>query len=404
MTRTTTGADRDGRLQVAVLGGAVGGLAAAERFREFADVTLFERQSYADKRVNCGEAINEASLVPLAKTAENGFLNRVEAFSLEVQPGVDRDPAAPPLSNPQIRAPEGWITDRNVVERRWAERLRADGVDVREGENVTVARYRDLVEAFDLVVDATGQPALSLKAAGRTDSYTGDIVALNADVAGDFTDHRRRPRIVFEGYTGYFWVFPKSDSRANVGIGWAGTDRPDDYVAELWGACDRAGVPRPSREATAVYTIPHGPSLAPAATRPEPGVYLVGDAAGIANRYQGEGICQAIRSATLLGDLVSAGRGEDYPRRLYRSMRDEYRLAELMRGVWAERRDPETLAAVAAAMDGLTVDDVTRRPRRVLARVLRRPGLVADLLTPGMVRRTVDVYTDRWEYGRGVGA
>ncbi len=53
---------------VAVLGGAVAGLAAAERFREFADVTLFERQSYDDKRVNCGEAINEASLFPSKKS------------------------------------------------------------------------------------------------------------------------------------------------------------------------------------------------------------------------------------------------------------------------------------------------------------------------------------------------
>ena len=38
--------------RVAVLGGSVGGLAAAERFRSFADVTLFERQAYAEKRVN----------------------------------------------------------------------------------------------------------------------------------------------------------------------------------------------------------------------------------------------------------------------------------------------------------------------------------------------------------------
>ena len=55
---------------VAIVGGAVAGLAAAERFREFADVTLFERQPYENRRVNCGEAINDTTLIPLDKTTE----------------------------------------------------------------------------------------------------------------------------------------------------------------------------------------------------------------------------------------------------------------------------------------------------------------------------------------------
>jgi digeranylgeranylglycerophospholipid reductase len=99
-------------------------------------------------------------------------------------------------------------------------------------------------------------------------------------------------------------VFPKSDSRANVGIGWTGEERPDDYVEELWGACDRFGVPRSAREDARVYTIPRGPSLDPAHTHRDGNVVLVGDAAGIANRYHGEGISQAIRSSYLLADPV----------------------------------------------------------------------------------------------------
>jgi digeranylgeranylglycerophospholipid reductase len=389
---------------VAVLGGAVGGLAAAERLRAFGDVTLFERESYADKRVNCGEAVNEAELVPLEKTPENGFLNRVEGFDLDVHASTDREPGAAPLTRSRIGVENGYITDRNVVERRWAERLAAGeggpAVDVRENENVTRRRYDALVDEYDVVVDATGQPALSLRAAGRTEEYTGDMVALNADVAGDFSELVRTPRIVFEGYVGYFWVFPKSATRANVGIGWAGEERPDDYTAALAAACEREGVPVPSREATNVYTIPRGPSLDPTWTHPEGNVFLVGDAAGIANRYQGEGICQAIRSANLLADLLREGRGEAYPAELYRLMRSEYRLATLMRGVWEESGgDAALLAAVAAAIDGLTVTDVTRRPRAVVARIARRPGTAVDLLRyPGFRRRLRDAYTDRWEY------
>jgi digeranylgeranylglycerophospholipid reductase len=254
------------------------------------------------------------------------------------------------------------------------------------------------------VIDATGQPALSWKVAGETDRYTGDLVALNADVEapGAFADpdRYRVPRVLFEGYVGYWWCFYKGPDRANVGIGWAGEERPDDYVGELYAACDRAGVPRPDRDAIEFYTIPQGPSLDPRDVRPEPTVWLVGDAAGIANRYQGEGICQAIRSAYLLGDLLDAGRADEYPRRLYRSMRSEYRLAALMRGIWETTGSPELVADVVAAVDGLTVEEVTREPRRVLARLARRPGLVADVARrPAMLRRVVDAYADRWEYG-----
>jgi digeranylgeranylglycerophospholipid reductase len=35
-------------------------------------VTLFERQSYEEKRVNCGEAVNDATLIPLEKTRATG--------------------------------------------------------------------------------------------------------------------------------------------------------------------------------------------------------------------------------------------------------------------------------------------------------------------------------------------
>jgi digeranylgeranylglycerophospholipid reductase len=395
---------RGDRPKVAVLGGAVGGLAAAERFREFATVDLYERQHYDEKRVNCGEAINEGGLVPLEKTPENGFLNRVSGFEVEVYATTDRDPDAEPLTTPRIAVEDGYVTDRDTVEQSWARRLGSDErVTIHEGTTVTSDRYHDLRAEYDYLIDATGQPSVTARASDAFDrsAYTGDIVALNADVEGDFSAAVEYPRIVFEGYLGYFWVFPKSADRANVGIGWSDESRPDDYMAALWSACDRAGVPRPDRETTNVYTIPKGPSLDPTYVNPEPGVFLVGDAAGIANRYQGEGICQAIRSSYLLADLVQQGREDDYPVELYASMRSEYRLATLMRGVLVESGDPRLMGRVAEAIDGLTVEDVTRRPRRVYRRLLAHPRLLADLLSvPGLRRRLYEAYTDRWEFGR----
>jgi digeranylgeranylglycerophospholipid reductase len=385
---------------IAVVGGAVAGLAAAERLRHLGDVTLFERQSYADKRVNCGEAINDATLIPLEKTRENGFLNDVAGFTLHVFRATSRRPGEGPLASATLRCEPGFITDRNVVERRWAVRLRDRGVDVREGTALTPEAYRRVCDEYDCVVDATGQPSLTVRTFDEREAYTGDMVAINADVTGDFAESLSHPQILFEGYVGYAWVFPKTRHRANVGIGWAGDQRPDDYYRAFETTCRRNDIPVPERDAMNIYTIPRGPSLSPEAThRPAENVFLVGDAAGIANRYQGEGICQGIRSSYLLAELLRRGEGRTYPRRLYRTMKHEYRLAHLMRGAWVEHEDPHLLAGVAKALDGLTIDDVTRSPRRVVARVVRRPRVAARLVADrGMLRRFVDAYTDRWEY------
>jgi digeranylgeranylglycerophospholipid reductase len=392
---------------VAVLGGSVSGLAAAEGLqglRSVSNVTVFERQEYETKRVDCGEAINDTTLIPLDKTPENGFVNDIDGFQLRVYSGTDRPAGEPPIGVSNLQCPPGFICERRVVEQRWAERLADRGVEFVTGESVSVDRYRELVDEFDVVVDATGQPALTLKAKGLTREYTGDMVALNATVEGDFTEYVERPRIYFEGYVGYAWSFPKSETHANIGIGWAGEERPENYFTALTEAGDRNGFPVPDRSQVNIYTIPRGPSLDPdRAAFPEEDVYLVGDAAGIANRYQGEGICQGIRSAYLLCDLLDAGREREYPAALYELMKAEYRLAHLMRGAWTEHEDPVLLAAVAEALDGLTIEDITRRPSTVIRRVLGRPATAARLIADaGMLRRCLDAYTDRWEYAAAV--
>ena len=57
--------DTAGR-SAAVVGGAMAGLGAAHALsRAGYDVALYERQSYGGKRVNCGEAITDASLIPV---------------------------------------------------------------------------------------------------------------------------------------------------------------------------------------------------------------------------------------------------------------------------------------------------------------------------------------------------
>lgn len=387
----------------AVIGGAVSGLAAAHRLNKIekiSDVTLFERQEYDEKRVECGEAINDTSLIPIEKTEENGFVNNVSGFQLQIYSGTNRNPDEKPYAVSNLNCDPGYICERDLVEKSWAESLEQDGVQIETGTPILTSEFESIVESYDYVIDATGQPSLSLKARDATHEYTGDMVALNATVEGNFKEYLDWPRIFFEGYIGYSWAFPKSENQANVGIGWAGSERPDDYMKAFETAAKRNGFPIPARGDTNIYTIPKGPSLDPSRVYfPEDNIFLVGDAAGIANRYQGEGICQAIRSSYLLCDLIKKGSESQYPKKLYNSMKSEYRLASLMRGVWVEHEDPELMATVAESLEGLTIDDITRSPRNVIKRVLRNPTVAAQLVTDqGMVKRFVNAYTDNWEY------
>lgn len=385
-------------MDILIIGGAVGGLAAAERLHKSANVTIFERQSYTDKRVDCGEAINDTTLIPLKKTAENGFVNNVDGFELRIK--SDDSPEAETITTSRLSCEPGYICERDTVEMSWANRLRDRGVEIRTEESIKTSELGSICTEYDYVIDASGQPSVSSQAFQFTEEYTGDMVALNTTVGGDFSAYESTPRIFFEGYVGYSWSFPKSASRANVGIGWAGDQRPSNYFQAFVDACERNNLPQPDQEETNIYTIPRGPSLDPQrAYLPKRNLLLVGDAAGIANRYQGEGICQAIRSSYLAADLLLDGRADEYPEQLYSLMKNEYRLAHLMRGAWAEHEDSELLAAVADQLSGLTIDEITRSPSRVLSRVVQNPTAAAKLAADtGMMSRAVQAYLDRWEF------
>ncbi|WP_221625676.1 NAD(P)/FAD-dependent oxidoreductase [Halobellus ruber] len=391
---------------VGVVGGAMAGLAAAEAFHDAGfDVDLYERQSYDAKRVNCGEAMTAVSEIPLDPTPENGFHNPLPALEVEVYDGTASDRRR--TGRGEFPAADAYITDRNAVERAWADRLDRLGVAVHEDHPVPSADFLEFADGYDLVVDATGHPSLSSKALGRTDAYGARLVALNADVAGDFGDLHPNARIVLENYTGYVWAFPKTPRRANLGIGWTFDERPDDYFAAFAAACDRNGWPVPSRDRTNVATIPEGPNLDPDRTYlPEHSVVRVGDAAGIANRVTGKGISQAVESSYLAAELAAAGRLEAYPGRLYRRLKPEFLFASVVRHLLEARR-PRVLGAAVRAASGVDIEAVDRAPTTVLRRLARNPLLLARIfLRRRALGRLYAGMTDRWRAtgaGRGSG-
>jgi menaquinone-9 beta-reductase len=114
-------------------------------------------------------------------------------------------------------------------------------------------------------------------------------------------------------FPGYGWVFPGPDGRSNVGLGCGVlSDRAAGSLAtRLWpqfvdalaGRGILAGPPGPDRPMLGGWL-----KLGMVGTNPAAGrVLLVGDAAGLVNPLQGEGISQAMGSGRAAAEAVLAG-------------------------------------------------------------------------------------------------
>ena len=117
---------------------------------------------------------------------------------------------------------------------------------------------------------------------------------------------------------GYGWLFPVADGTINLGAGLLNTfknfkDVSAQHVFEAFaGMLPPAwGIGEETAEGRALSgPLPMGFNRRPTAV---PGMLLIGDAAGIVNPFNGEGIAYAMESAELAAELVSEALLKDRP-------------------------------------------------------------------------------------------
>jgi flavin-dependent dehydrogenase len=194
---------------------------------------------------------------------------------------------------------------------------------------------------------------------------------------------------------GYGWVFGLGDGRVNAGLAVydsAGRYRDTDHrsvfqewlrgTSPEWGLADEASADGPARGGA----IPMGFSRAPLYQR---GTLLVGDAAGMANPFTGEGIAYAMESGALAADVamdalaVPAGPRREmalqrYPAELQARYASYYRLG---------RRFAATIDNGRAYRLGITC----LVPRRAMMQLLLK--LISHLTDPGSPEATDRIIT-----------
>ena len=176
---------------------------------------------------------------------------------------------------------------------------------------------------------------------------------------------------------GYGWVFPLGDGRVNVGVGllstggnWKGvnTTKLQEYfvaqVGDAWGLNDETccGPPTGGR-------LPMGLSIGPRVGR---NTLTTGDATGMVNPFNGEGIAYGYESgrlaASVLGEALLANDNEAlalYDERLNAAYGDYYRVA---RAFVRMISDPKVMQVCVSA--GMRIPPVMRELLKIMANLM----------------------------------
>jgi menaquinone-9 beta-reductase len=261
---------------------------------------------------------------------------------------------------------DAWLRDAAIA--AGAEPVTGRLVAVRAG-SIELDDGRRL--AADVVVGADGATSAVAAAAGLVDP---GAVLWGFAQRGYVAEDVDRPIIALwdeapgHGFPGYGWLFPGEAGVANVGLGLglrADRSSASRAVACFDAFCDhlrRLGLLSTPVESRRLGGWLKMGMVGTVAARGR--TFLVGDAAGLVNPLQGEGIAPAMTSAAAAAEAILAGPGSAATR--YR----HYLAA-----------GPGRYASVAAPVHAMAV---AGSPRRValLGRALTMPGLGAAIAAP----------------------
>jgi menaquinone-9 beta-reductase len=315
------------RFDALVIGsGPAGSVAALVLARGGARVALVDKASFPRDKA-CGDMVGPRGLQLLADLGLPAPVGPHVGDMLVVGPTGRRVrmPSAPGLTYPG----HGTAVTRTVFDAMLHDAAREAGVTAVYGRATALVEVEGRIDGYrlesgeelhaDFVIGADGATSGVAQAAGLVEpdkvlwgfairTYLAQAVDLAAIVMWEPTPWRAFP--------GYGWVFPGADGGANIGLGIATrTDRQagakavrslPGFLAHLHcvGLLDDAApevLPRRLGGWLKMGMV----GTTPAAGR----VLLVGDAAGLINPLQGEGIAQSMRSGQLAAATLLGGPG-----------------------------------------------------------------------------------------------
>ena len=331
--------------RIAIIGAGPAGLAAAaEALRLGMKAALFERGRVGEG-IRCAEGFFDP--LRLLAPPEAGIRFKVQSLYFRAKKEYE-------FSTQGLRL---WIIDRAQWQQHRAKRLRQGGVEIREGEAISRQNYPLLREEFDWVIDASGVPPVTSLVYGFRDYYLPhSLVTAQYVLSGDFTHLANSIKVGFSpDYRGYFWIFPKSETRASVGLAFLAEEYGPRDLDRLWTCLHREMAAEALAEAK---IIERSGGLCPAKMLPRlvwDNVILVGDAAGLTSPLHGGGIDMALLSGREAVRAIARGGVEGYRKGLEKLFKPRLVLEKELVRLWSASSFEEVegvLAGVHSLLKG----------------------------------------------------
>jgi digeranylgeranylglycerophospholipid reductase len=358
---------------IVVGAGPAGSMAAWTAAQQGAKVLLLEEHEHIGRPVICAEGLSRSTI--------KGYLDiKPEWIAQTLDGAIIRSPGNREF---KIHYPScGWILDRTVFDPGLAEMARDNGATVKTqakaigidsdellvDEHGATHRYR-----FRQLIGSDGMNSR----VGRWMGIDTRLGSHNIEVCAEYlieniaVDPHFASLIVGMNYApgGYAWIFPKSSTAANIGLGIAPhkTSLNARTILDAW-------IQREFPEGRIVRKVFGG-----VPTRLLPRVsgrnfFLAGDAARLTDPLSGAGIATAIKSGIFAGHAAIArlhGRHDHYEEHLSRHIRPELRYHRRVHHGFLKMTDKEFERIFDVSKDifeGITVEDISIR--RIVTKVL----------------------------------
>ncbi|MCS7144456.1 MAG: NAD(P)/FAD-dependent oxidoreductase [Archaeoglobaceae archaeon] len=316
--------------KVLIAGGSIAGLECAIRFSNFSKVLLCEKKDEIGKNIRCGEGwINFTGIRPYISGRR---VNLVDLILLNWDYSIRR------VISVRING-SVEIVDRSKMEKRMAEIAEKNGAEIITGKKLGL--NHSLNFGCDLLVDATGYPSMWCREFGGRKPHASAIHVITDK------DEERIRLFLYPNFDGYFYVFPMANRGSKIGVcTFSTSERPLRQILDtmieksaLFGDFERI---RYSGGPIGCYR--NSPFIRQFLGIP---IALVGDAAGLADRFAAEGMTKAIISSRILAECAKNGRLKSYEKEYYRRMRSHYTLTRIFEIIRKRLKIAETLGKIS---------------------------------------------------------
>ncbi|WP_102693878.1 NAD(P)/FAD-dependent oxidoreductase [Rummeliibacillus pycnus] len=305
--------------KIAIIGGGPAGLTAAiDGAKNGLSVDLYEQYHIGD-HIRCAEGFFDT--LNMLGEPKAGVRFKVDEMKFKVK----HEYVFP--SDDQTNL---WMIDRREWQIGLAEEARSLGVTIYENTAISKDKFKKLVQAYDWVIDSSGAPSITSKVYGFNHFYKETSgLTVQYTLLGDFSKYNGKIfAALIENYSGYYWIFPKSNHEANVGLIFFKNTKEN-----LWDELEKVI----EKEGLASYTKTKKLGGICPVVQPEKLVYgnalLTGDAAGLISALHGGGIDNACISGKIAIECIAKNEVDQYKSKindvLGKKLAGETRLANL---------------------------------------------------------------------------